>query len=149
MSSLALTTGLALAMNAAMATHHSACMGDVAEVCDLLERQETAWNAGDIHGFMAGYWRSEALRFASGGTVTTGWEATLQRYLERYDSQAAMGELDFTGVDVQQLSGDSAIAFGRWQLFRETDAPAGLFTLIFRRIEGEWVIVHDHTSSAD
>lgn len=149
MSTLVFTAGLALILGGTVPDLEPPCTGDVAEVCDVLERQEAAWNEGDIYGFMQGYWQSEDLRFASGGTVTTGWEPTLRRYLVRYDSRTRMGELDFTGVDVDQISPDSAIAFGRWQLFRESDAPSGLFTLLFRRIEGEWVIVHDHTSSAD
>jgi hypothetical protein len=28
------------------------------------------------------------------------------------------------------------------------DAVGGTFTLIWRRIDGRWVIVHDHTSAA-
>lgn len=149
MSLAVLTASLALAANA-IPNLHPQCSGtgpDVAEICAVLEAQEAAWNRGDILGFMQGYWQSDQMRFASGGTVTTGWEETLQRYLARYESRAAMGELAFTGIDVDQVSGDTAIAFGRWQLFREADAPHGLFTLVFREIDGDWVIVHDHTSS--
>lgn len=150
MTLTALIAGLALQAGAS-ADPHPQCSGTgsgVPQICAVLSAQQAAWNAGDIRGFMQGYWQSESLRFASGGTVTTGWETTLQRYLARYPSDAAMGELAFTGVDIDQLAADSAIAFGRWQLLRENDAPSGLFTLVFRRIEGEWVIVHDHTSSA-
>ena len=40
-------------------------------------------------------------------------------------------------------------AFGRWTLEREADLPTGLFTLVFELKNGEWVIVHDHTSAGD
>lgn len=130
----------------------AACSGvgaDVDAICSVLSAQQDAWNEGDIPGFMAGYWQSEDLRFASGGSITTGWSATLERYLSRYDSPEAMGWLAFTDLDVTQLSDDAAYVFGRWTLYRESDEPTGLFTLILRKDGQEWRVVHDHTSSAD
>src|SRR4051812_4332506 len=66
------------------------------EAYDAINRQEHAWNEGDLDGFMDGYWRSDELTFFSGGTVTTGWEAIRQRYITRYKSEGKeMGTLDF------------------------------------------------------
>ena len=131
---------------------NSECAGTGAEVdaiCALLNDQQDAWNEGDIPGFMAGYWQSEDLRFASGGSITTGWGETLARYQARYDTPEAMGWLAFTDLDVTQLSEDAAYVFGRWTLYRESDEPTGLFTLILRKEAEGWRVVHDHTSSAD
>jgi ketosteroid isomerase-like protein len=128
------------------------CTGTGAEVqsiCEVLTAQQEAWNAGDIPGFMAGYLESETLRFASGGSVATGWAETLARYQARYDTPDAMGWLAFTDLDVTQLSEDAAYVFGRWTLYRETDEPTGLFTLILRKEEAGWRVVHDHTSAAE
>jgi ketosteroid isomerase-like protein len=128
------------------------CTGDgadIASICDVLSAQQDAWNTGDIPGFMAGYLNSEDLRFASGGSVTTGWAQTLARYQARYDTPDAMGWLAFTDLDVTQLSDDAAYVFGRWTLYREADEPTGLFTLIVRKGEEGWRVVHDHTSAAD
>jgi ketosteroid isomerase-like protein len=121
----------------------------MSEIKAVMANQSTAWNAGDIDGFMEGYWRSADLRFASGGTVTRGWQQTNDRYHARYDSADAMGKLSFTQLEVGLLSGDAAIVHGRWLLTRKADAPSGLFTLVFRRINGAWVIVSDTTTSAD
>ena len=115
----------------------------------VLSAQETAWNAGDIPAFMDGYARGDALRFASGGNVTTGWQPTLDRYLARYDDAAKMGALSFDILEVEQTSAEDAIVFGRWKLIREADTPNGLFTLRFRKLDGDWKIVSDHTSSAE
>ena len=68
-------------------------VSEEAEIFTVLETQQTAWNTGDIPGFMEGYWKSEELRFASGGSITYGWQATLDRYLTSYDSPEKMGEL--------------------------------------------------------
>lgn len=113
----------------------------------VLESQQAAWNAGDVETFMDGYWRSEGLRFASGGTVTRGWAETLRRYQTRYPDRTAMGVLSFGDLEVVLTAPDAGVVFGHWRLERESDAPGGLFTLIFRKINGAWVIVHDHTSA--
>lgn len=120
---------------------------------DVLVRQVEAWNAGDIDTYMAGYQRSEDLRFASGGSVQHGWQTTLERYHRSYPDRAAMGQLTFADLDIQLLHETHALVFGRWQLQRGGDYAdiGGLFTLIFeyQQEEQAWRIVHDHTSTAD
>lgn len=113
----------------------------------VLDAQITAWNAGNIEGFMQGYWQSDSLRFASGGTVKRGWKTTLERYQKSYPNQASMGTLSFSDLEYTILTPDAALVFGRWRLQREKDAPSGLFTLTFRKFGNTWKIIHDHTSS--
>ena len=107
------------------------------------------WNAGDLEAFMASYWKSDQLRFASGGKVSFGWQTVLDRYRKRYPDKAAMGHLVFSDLDVTLLGEEEAMVFGRWRLERADDEPSGLFTLILRRLPEGWRIVHDHTSSAE
>ncbi|MBI1340330.1 DUF4440 domain-containing protein [bacterium] len=118
------------------------------EVRRVLYGQVDAWNRGDIPGFMEGYWKSPNLRFSSGGEVATGWQETLERYRARYPDREAMGVLSFTEIEVTTLSPTAAVVQGRWALARSRDRPNGLFTLVFRKLDGEWVIVSDHTSAA-
>jgi hypothetical protein len=35
---------------------------------------------------------------------------------------------------------------GEWKLERDEEPVSGNFSLVFRKIDGRWVIVHDHTS---
>jgi len=115
----------------------------------VLSSQQDAWNSGNIEQFMQGYWQDEALRFASGGSVTRGWQATLDRYTENYSDRSLMGVLSFDDLEVLELSSDAAVVHGAWALHRETDQPSGLFTLVFRNLDGDWKIVSDTTTSAD
>ncbi|MCR9080497.1 MAG: nuclear transport factor 2 family protein [Hyphomonadaceae bacterium] len=119
------------------------------QLLTILEDQQAAWNTGDIDGFMSAYWQSPDLRFASGGTVTSGWQSTRDRYHERYSNRALMGQLSFDALEFDLLGDDAAIVHGRWALTREADRPSGLFTLLFKQIDGEWKIVSDTTTSAD
>jgi beta-aspartyl-peptidase (threonine type) len=117
------------------------------EIPAIIARQADAWNRGDIDGFMDAYWRSPELTFSSGGTVVRGWDGTLDRYRRRYPDRKAMGQLKFFNLELIPLGRDAALVLGKWRLDR-ADAVGGTFTLIWRRIDGRWVIVHDHTSAA-
>ncbi len=116
-------------------------------VLQVLNAQVDAWNRGDIAGFMDGYWRSDEMRFVSGNNVAKGWQAAYDRYKKSYDTREKMGVLSFSELDVTVLNNESAFVTGRYTLKRSSDEPTGLFTLIFRKIETNWRIVLDHTSS--
>lgn len=122
---------------------------DEDRILSVLTLQQAAWNAGDIDTFMDGYWPSPELRFASGGSVTTGWQETRDRYHANYSDRSLMGTLSFSDLEVDMLSADAAIVHGAWALVRSKDKPSGLFTLVFRDLDGGWKIVSDTTTSAD
>ncbi len=114
----------------------------------VLDAQVAAWNKGDLEGFMAGYWKSDDLRFHSGDTITLGWQPTYDRYQKRYKSEGKkMGELTFSELHIEAETPDMAVARGRWKVIIDEKPSQGLFTLIFRKIDDKWVIVYDHTSA--
>jgi beta-aspartyl-peptidase (threonine type) len=116
------------------------------EIERVLEAQVEAWNRGDVDAFMEHYWNSEDLTFSSGGKTTRGWTETLNGYRERYPTPEKMGSVTFSGLETTPLGDSAALVLGRWNLERETDPLSGSFSLVFRKIDGSWLIVHDHTS---
>jgi ketosteroid isomerase-like protein len=118
----------------------------VAEIRAVMSAQVTAWNRGDVDGFMEGYARSSATEFVAGIKLTRGWQTVRDRYRKKYDSREKMGRLTFSELKITPLSHDAAIVLGRWRLDRKADKPHGIFTLLFRRTAAGWRIVHDHTS---
>ncbi len=123
-------------------------LADRQQIMKVLVQQQNDWNAADIDAYMQGYWKSPKLRFASGNRATYGWENTLMNYKKSYPDKQSMGELFFTEISIEILSKEDALVFGRWQLYRETDVPNGLFTLHFHKFHDEWKIISDHTSSS-
>ena len=117
----------------------------------VLRRQQDAWNRHDLEAFMSGYWKSADLTFFSGAEKTSGWEATLERYRKKYQSEGQeMGQLEFFDLNIQELSADAAFVRGAFHLaMPDGRTRHGLFTLIFRKFPDGWKIVHDHTSAAD
>ena len=112
----------------------------------VLEQQVTAWNNGNVQGFMQGYWNNPKLAFVSKKGVTLGWENTLQKYLKSYPDKAAMGQLTFSNLSFIAVDATAIVVNGKWELTRNADHPEGYFTLLFRKINGTWLIVLDHTS---
>jgi beta-aspartyl-peptidase (threonine type) len=120
---------------------------DEKAVRNVLDHQVEAWNRGDLEGFMAGYSKSSDLTFFSGQTSVSGWQTMLDRYQGRYKADGReMGRLEFTDLRVDMLGGGNALVRGRWHLKMKAEQPGGLFTLIMRKTNGEWRIIHDHTS---
>ena len=117
----------------------------------VLTRQQDAWNRHDLEAFMSGYWNSSQLTFFSGARETSGWQPTLERYRQAYQSSGKeMGKLEFSELKIKSFAGDAAFVRGAWKLtMSDGKTPHGLFTLIFRKFPDGWKIVHDHTSAAD
>src|SRR3954452_24171325 len=103
------------------------------EIRAVMKAQVSAWNRGDIDGFMDGYTRSAETEFVSGNKITRGWQTVRDNYRKKYDGREKMGTLKFSEIKVTPLSSDAAIVLGRWQLVRQKDKPRGTFTLLFRR----------------
>jgi ketosteroid isomerase-like protein len=117
-----------------------------AEVESVLREQQEAWNGGDVEAFAEHYWKSDDLTFSSGGKTTRGWEETLRGYRERYPTREKMGRLSFTNLEITPLGESAALVLGEWRLERDSEPVSGNFSLVFRKLDGRWAIVHDHTS---
>ncbi len=120
---------------------------DRAAVTAVLDAQAAAWNRGDLGGYMAGYLRSEALVFTSGGKIRRGWQPTFDHYQARYGKDpAAMGTLRFEILEVQSLGADGAVVLGNWILTGSPSDGRGVFSVVLERRPEGWRIVHDHTT---
>ena len=117
-----------------------------AEIKSVMKMQEKAWSDGDVHQFMEGYWKSENLSFVGKSGVNKGWQTTLDNYIKGYPTPDAMGTLTFEILEMNRISNDTYHMIGRYTLIRKEDKPTGLFTLIWKYINGKWLIVSDHTS---
>jgi uncharacterized protein (TIGR02246 family) len=121
---------------------------DRAPIQAVLTAQQTAWNKGDIRGFMNGYWNSSELTFAGTRGFTRGWQPVMERYEKNYADKAAMGTLDFSELEIRQLGPDAALVLGKWHLQRQAGDIGGIFTLVFQKFPEGWRIIHDHTTQS-
>ena len=117
------------------------------EISQVLATQTAAWNRGDVASFMQGYWHSDSLVFIGKSGLTYGWQPTLDNYRRSYPDASAMGQLTFSNLHITPIGAKAAHVVGHWHLTRPAAGDLqGHFLLVFRRLNGQWVIVADHSS---
>lgn len=120
---------------------------DEAAVRQVLIQQQTAWNNGDVYGFMQGYWQSDSLQFLSPKGLRYGWQPVHDNYVKSYPDTASMGKLQFDIIHVYMMPPLHASVTGKWTLNRIAfPNVGGHFTLLFRKTSAGWKIIADHTN---
>ena len=120
-----------------------------AEIEAMLTHSAAAWNRGDLAGFMGDYVHDSMVTYRSGAHFLHGWQPLFDRYQANYFAPGKQRDsLTFGEVQVRSLAPDLALAMARFALHRGDSLTAsGPFTLVLRRQEGRWQILHDHTSA--
>ena len=116
------------------------------KIRELLTVQTSAWNRGDIEGFMQTYWKNDSLMFIGKSGVKWGWNETLNSYKKGYPDTTAMGKLSFDILKVEKLSKKYYYVVGKWMLKRTIGDLSGHYDLLMRKIKGKWYIIADHSS---
>uniref|UniRef100_UPI003217F560 YybH family protein n=1 Tax=uncultured Draconibacterium sp. TaxID=1573823 RepID=UPI003217F560 len=120
---------------------------DKSEILLLFEKQKEAWNEGNLEKFMETYLKSENLVFVGARGATYGWQAALDNYKKGYPDKNAMGKLELKVLKMSKIDIHTVFVVGRFELSREIGDLAGHFTLVIQKIEGNWLIVSDHSSA--
>ena len=126
----------------------SVSLTDSLDIMKVMKFQENAWNSGDINSFMEGYIKSDELVFSGKSGPVYGWNETRNRYLKNYPDTQTMGELKFTVNKIRSVSSDVAFLIGEYYLTRSTEDSYGYFTLFWKKINNNWLIIRDHTTAA-
>jgi ketosteroid isomerase-like protein len=119
---------------------------DEQAIRDILANQTKAWNKGDLNAFMVGYWENDSLVYIGKNGPTYGYATTLNNYKKNYPDTSHMGKLEFQLISVKPLNTNHYFVIGKWHLNRTVGDASGYFTLLFRKINGEWKAIADHSS---
>ena len=122
---------------------------DKNSIISVLEKQEKAWNEGDIDTFMQGYLKSEDLVFNGSSGPFYGWDSVRNRYLKSYPTKEKMGKLNFKILNISSLSDNVAQLLGQFFLYYPDKELSGYFSLIWLKTNNSWLILSDHTSSSN
>lgn len=120
---------------------------DSLSIMKVMSFQQDAWNQGDIDSFMEGYLKSDELVFSGKSGPVYGWENTKNRYYSSYPNTKVMGKLNFTIKKIRSVSLNTAYLIGEYYLKRSGEDSYGHFTLLWKKIDSNWLIVSDHTSA--
>ena len=119
---------------------------DEIAIRQLMAQQTIAWNNGDINAFMQGYWENDSLVFIGKNGPTYGYAKTLANYKKNYPDVNYMGKLKFDILEIRALNKDHYFVIGKWSLSRKVGDASGIYTLLFKKIKGQWNIIADHSS---
>ncbi len=119
---------------------------DLEIIDSIMSAQEEAWNDASLERFMQAYWKSDSLMFIGRRGITNGWQTTLTNYKNSYPDALSMGKLKFTNKHMDRLDSANAFVIGQWELFRATDTLSGHYSLVWKKLNGQWTIVADHSS---
>lgn len=112
----------------------------------ILNEQAQEWNNGNIEKFMSGYWNNDSLVFIGKNGPVYGFTNALNNYKKGYPDTATMGKLHFEIVSIKKLSTNYYFVIGKWFLTRSMGNAKGAYTLLFKKMNGEWKIIVDHSS---
>jgi len=121
---------------------------DKNSIISVLQKQEMAWNKGDINTFMEGYLKSDDLVFNGSSGPFYGWDSVKDRYLNTYPTKEKMGELKFKILKITSVTENVAQLLGQFFLNYTDKELSGYFSLIWLKTKNGWLILSDHTSSS-
>lgn len=137
---------LAVAPSQAKAQDHSPAQH---EVVLLLERVASLMQAGDLTALDEVYAPGRGVHIIEGAGVNHGWAEYRDHHLA--PELAAFENFSYRWFAIEPVvSGDMAFAAFQYELDADTPdghvATRGRGTVVLRRMEGAWKIVHSHTS---
>ncbi len=119
-----------------------------AEIQNMLAGGARAFNEGRLDAFMGDYYRSPNTTYIGGRGLVHGYDQIRERYESWFEPDAERDSLSFEDREARRLGAMYSLVTGRWLIHTgEEVAASGPFSLVLRRVEGGWKIIHDHSST--
>lgn len=122
-----------------------------AELEAMLQRAAVDWNRGDLDGFMSDYLPGDSTTYIGGRGLVRGPSAIRASYARLFTGEIQRDSLSFAILDVDPIAPDAANLVAQYILTRhaggrDSVTARGPTSLLMRRVDGRWRIVHDHSS---
>lgn len=122
-----------------------------AELESMLGHAAANWNRGDLDGFIGDYLPSDSTTYIGGRGLVRGPSAIRASYARLFTGEIVRDSLSFVILDVDPVAPDVANLIAQYTLARrvggrDSVTARGPTSLLVRRIDGRWRIVHDHSS---
>jgi uncharacterized protein (TIGR02246 family) len=132
----------------ASAAERAAVRGQIAA---MLVRSAASWNRGDLDAFVDDYLPGDTTTYIGGRGILRGTPPIRAAYAPRFAPGGGRDSLSFVLLDVDPLAPDVVNVIARYVLARhvvgrDSVTATGPTSLVMRRVDGRWRIVHDHSS---
>jgi len=117
------------------------------EIIAMMNKSARDWTRGNLGGFMDSYVSGNEATYVTPTGVVHGRDAIRARYAPRFAPGAQHDSLSFEDLEIDLVAPDVANVIAYYRLSRGDSTVAhGPTSLLMRRRDGEWRIVHDHSS---
>jgi uncharacterized protein (TIGR02246 family) len=113
------------------------------DVTKVLLAQESAWNAGDLDGYVSHYKDAPDTQ-AILGSAAHGLDTIRNAFRQNFPNREVMGHLENSEVEVRALGDNFTLVTGRYQLTRSKKGggdATGTFTEIFEKTTAGWQVI--------
>lgn len=111
-----------------------------------LQQFVTDWNNGNMNAAMNIYKEGEDTLLISDKMIK-GSKNINQFWHDSYPTQASMGKMAFSDIEIKLLSAHYALAIGNWALQVPSEKnTGGIFSVLFEKTNHGWKSTVDHTT---
>jgi len=117
-------------------------------VVKIVLAQETAWNRGDLDGFLSGFKDAPDTQAVLGNRAR-GLVEIRGAFHTNYPNRESMGLLAYSDVEARELGENYALATGKYHLDRSKKyggSADGTFTEVMEKTPKGWQIIFDETT---
>ena len=121
------------------------------QIAAMLVRSAANWNRGALDAFVDDYLPGDTTTYIGGRGILRGTAPIRAAYAPRFAPGGQRDTLSFVLLDVDPLAPDVVNVIATYVLSRritgrDSVTATGPTSLVMRRVEGRWRIVHDHSS---
>jgi uncharacterized protein (TIGR02246 family) len=134
-----------------LAANQGTDKSDGQQVYEVLLGMLDRWNAHDLEGHLAVYWKSPDLLVVVDSEQFNGWQQLHDSYFNGYPDRNSMGYINPARIQVKLLKPDLALALTWWSATfpNSKTKVVGDTTMNLEKFDDGWKIVASHSSTAD
>jgi len=127
---------------------------DETKILKIIAGIKYGWENGDGKPFRDNFLDFEGARYIESGGQNEGLDSLVSHHVEAEKNSLEYLKLDFSDIEVH-FEGNFAWAIatsrvkGKVKNSERTFDKSGYQTFLFRLVEGQWKVVHTHSSSRD
>lgn len=117
-------------------------------VVKIVLAQESAWNRGDLEGFLSEFKDAPDTQAVLGNRAV-GMTEIRNAFRNNYPNRESMGLLAYSDVEARELGENFALATGKYHLDRSKKyggSAEGTFTEVLEKTPKGWQVIFDETT---
>ncbi|MGI8547725.1 MAG: YybH family protein [Gemmatimonadaceae bacterium] len=117
------------------------------EIVAMMTHSAQSWNSGNLDAFVNDYEADTSTTYIGRRGIVRGRAAIREVYAPRFAPGGVRDSLSFENVEVDLLAPNVANVIAYYRLTRgDSTTSRGPTSLVMRRSDGRWRILHDHSS---